>query len=96
MSTNDRRPTSRQLGYLKALGERTGMTFTYPETAAQASSEIDRLSRAERSSRAERRADRDAVRAGLRAGPASTVRRDEIAGFGSTARWGGTIEEEPA
>ena len=36
-------PTSRQLQYLRSLAERTGQTFTYPQTGAQASAEIQRL-----------------------------------------------------
>lgn len=36
-STTANRPTSQQLSYLTALAERTGQTFTYPQTRRQAS-----------------------------------------------------------
>ena len=39
------KPTPRQLSYLRSLAERTGQTFTYPHTFAEASREIDRLKR---------------------------------------------------
>jgi hypothetical protein len=36
-------PTAKQLAYLRALANRTGQTFTYPRTCAQASQQIQRL-----------------------------------------------------
>ena len=36
-------PSPRQLNYLKALAKRTGQTFAYPHTSAEASAEIRRL-----------------------------------------------------
>ena len=39
------KPTRRQLSYLRALANRTGQTFTYPTTSAEASAEIKRLKR---------------------------------------------------
>ena len=39
----ERRPTAKQLGYLRALAERAGQTFAYPRTRQQASAEIRRL-----------------------------------------------------
>lgn len=51
----DRNPPSpRQLNYLKALAERTGQTFTWPQTRSQASREIARLKRTRASTPAER------------------------------------------
>jgi hypothetical protein len=40
-----RRPTSKQLCYLRVLAERTGTTFTPPKTSSDASAEIGRLKR---------------------------------------------------
>ena len=37
------KPTPKQLRYLKRLAERTGGTFAYPQTKAEASREIERL-----------------------------------------------------
>ena len=80
------RPTNRQLAYLKALAARTGQTFTWPRTRAQASREIRRL-RAIRGSgftfgelqveHGDREARHDA--------PA--VHSEEIAGYGASATW---------
>ena len=39
-------PTPKQLAYLRALASRTGQTFTYPRTSAQASRQIQRLKNA--------------------------------------------------
>ena len=82
----NQQPTSRQLAYLKALAARTGQTFTWPQTRAQASGEIRRL-RGIRGSgftfgelQAEH-ADNEAHHDG----PA--VRREEIAGYGAAATW---------
>ena len=36
-------PTPKQISYLKSLAEQTGTSFTYPNTPAQASREIERL-----------------------------------------------------
>jgi hypothetical protein len=81
-------PTRNQLTYLRALAEQTGTTFSMPRTRGQASAEIGRLKALSRSSRHERREDRDAVsRNHTEQQPASSVRDDEIAGYGSTASW---------
>jgi hypothetical protein len=53
MSVTDKRPTARQLSYLKALAERTGQTFAYPRSAAEAGREIKRLKAARPISRTE-------------------------------------------
>ena len=39
------RPSRRQLAYLRALADRAGQTFAYPQTRRQASLEIQRLER---------------------------------------------------
>jgi hypothetical protein len=81
-------PTRKQLTYLRSLAEQTGTTFSPPSTRLQARREIDRLKALTRSSRDERRADRDAISRGLaEQQPASTVRDDEVTGYGSQAHW---------
>ncbi len=81
------KPTSRQLSYLKALADRTGQTFTYPHTAAEASAQINRLKNTRPSSRTERGVERKLIADQIQAGPADSarVRDDEIAGHGSSA-----------
>jgi hypothetical protein len=87
MAAHDK-PTPRQLRYLRQLAEQTGTTFTAPATRRQASQEIERLKRRPRSATQERRDDRRAVSRGLaERQPASSVRADEIVGYGSQARW---------
>lgn len=85
------RPTVRQLRCLRALALRTGTTFASPTTKAQASREIDRIKRLKPLTRPERRieaahqhTDRERVL------EASTVKAQEITGYGSTAKWANT------
>ena len=83
-------PSSRQLSYLKALAKRTGQTFTYPKTSADASREIRRLksSRASSASKlAMERFDLSAENAAREANCDVAIRPDEIAGWGSNAHW---------
>jgi hypothetical protein len=85
---SDSKPTRPQLRYLRQLAERTGSTFTPPQTRRQASAEIERLKQRSRSARLERQADHRAVTRGLaEQQPASSVRDDEIQGYGSDAAW---------
>ncbi len=81
MSPSSEAPTPRQLRYLRALAEKTGTTFVSPSTRAQASSEIDRLSRLPREPRR-----RDIVEDD-RAVYATAVQAEEVVGFGSSATW---------
>jgi hypothetical protein len=83
------RPTQRQLAYLRSLATQTGQTFAYPHTRGQASREIQRLKRAQSSTRAERSIERKDIADAIARGPedAAAVRPDEIAGFASTATW---------
>jgi len=81
------KPTPKQLRYLKRLAERTGGTFAWPPTKAEASREIGRLKGRPSSARS------DVVRE-LRAvsrerGGAAAVRPNEVSGYGSSARWAG-------
>jgi hypothetical protein len=88
MTARESRPTPRQLRYLRRLAGLTGTSFTPPATRRQASREIERLSQRPRSSRNERRDDRNAINRGLADdGPVSSVRAEEISGYGSNCRW---------
>jgi hypothetical protein len=86
---DDDRPTPKQLSYLRSLGNRTGQTFTYPLTRAQASREIQRLKAAPASERAEVRLERKQIADAIATGPpdSARVREDEIVGRGSSATW---------
>lgn len=89
-------PTPRQLRYLRSLAQRTGQTFTYPHTSAQASREIIRLKQARPSSHAELEIERqiaDAVAVGEQ--DAARVRDEEISGYGSSATWAHNRDREP-
>lgn len=83
------RPTPKQLAYLRTLAQRTGQTFAYPQTAAEAGAEINRLLNVNPSTRIEQRLDRQAVSADLAERPhdATRIRADETNGYGSTATW---------
>jgi hypothetical protein len=87
-------PTAKQLAFLRALAQRTGETFAYPRTRAQASNEIRRLQQRKPSSRVERFLDRRDVARDIQTGAGDAVRfgDNEVQGYGSGARWGG--EEE--
>jgi hypothetical protein len=85
------KPTAKQLSYLRDLANSRGQTFRYPETRAQASAEIRRLRAHKADSRLQRAIERHE---GERAVPreqfdAAAVRREEIRGYGSHARWAG-------
>lgn len=87
MAQKDPPPRS-QLTYLRDLAEQTGTTSSTPRSRGEASAEIARLKTLSRSSREERRQERDAVnRDRAERQPARSVRDDEIAGYGSQARW---------
>lgn len=84
----DQPPSPRQLNYLKALAQRTGQTFAWPRTSAQASEEIDRLNAVRSSTptvRAVERLDDRAAREAAEDGFA--VHGFEVLGYGSTATW---------
>lgn len=89
-------PTRKQLAYLRSLANRSGTTFTYPRTSSQASTEIKRLQRLGQSSQADRNREQRAVQRDLAERPddASQVRRNELRGHGSSARWASDASEE--
>ena len=65
----DKRPSAKQLAYLRSLAARTGQTFAYPRTAAHASAEIRRLKSAAPSSRIERAVERKLNADAIASGP---------------------------
>lgn len=81
--------TSKQLGFLRALAERTGQTFAPPRTSREASLEIRRLKATPGDSKVERRIERDeivdAIAAGLQ--DSAGVVASEVTGYGSSATW---------
>lgn len=79
-------PSRQQLAYLRALADRTGTTFTYPHTGAQASDEIDRLRRVAPLTGQQRRADL-ATFDRERLAYATAPQLREITGYGSSATW---------
>lgn len=91
-----KKPTPRQLRYLKSLAEKTGQTFTYPKTLAEASHQIERLLDAPLRLHGELEIEReiaDAVAMGEQ--DAARVRKDEISGHGSSATWAHNRRQEP-
>jgi hypothetical protein len=84
-----RKPTSRQLNYLKDLALSTGGSFAYPQSFDQADREIKRLRRAKRTPTADRRREARELSREMaeRRGDAAAVRADELAGWGSSATW---------
>jgi hypothetical protein len=81
-------PSPRQLSYLKALADRTGQTFRWPESCAAASSEIKRLKRTRPSTELERAIDRFGDTRSIEAAQdAVEVHGFEVVGYGSTATW---------
>jgi hypothetical protein len=89
-------PTRKQLAYLRSLANRTATTFTYPRTSAQASAEIKRLQGLGQSSQADRTREQRAVQRDLAERPTDATRigRDEVSGYGSSARWATDASED--
>jgi hypothetical protein len=97
-------PTPKQISYLKSLAEQTETSFTYPNTPARASREIERLLALKESggrlvgvedetdgqtSLAREVDEQDAVYA-------TAAQPGEVSGYGSTASWYKAPENEPA
>ena len=81
-------PTAKQQRYLRSLAQRTGTSFTPPQTKCEATREIKRLKQLGASARHELREDRQAIDDAFeRRGGDAAVRRHETQGWGSSARW---------
>jgi hypothetical protein len=78
-------PTARQLSYLRALATKTGATFAYPVTRAQASHQIDRLRRLKREPPTPHLQPDGLDSAQLVY--ATAVHDSEVSGYGSSASW---------
>ena len=68
MSERAKKPSVKQLRYLRVLAERCGESFVYPATRAEASAEIERLKGRRRSDPRERRREVAAVRRAMATG----------------------------
>jgi hypothetical protein len=83
-------PSNRQLNYLRLLADRTGQTFTWPHSKAQASQEIQRLRHTRPSTALERgieRLDLQSEQAARQANCDVPVDLSEITGHGSNCTW---------
>ena len=81
-------PSTKQLNYLKALAQRAGQTFQWPQTSAQASREIRRLKGIRPSTELERAIERFGdTQATEAAQDATVIHGFEIVGYGSSATW---------
>lgn len=82
------KPEREQLAELRALANQRGETFAWPQTKEQAAAEIQRLGGRPSSSWADRAVERRAVsRAMADRGGATSVKEDEVVGYGSSAHW---------
>jgi hypothetical protein len=93
-TTNNPKPTNKQLTLLRRLAVQTGTSFAYPATKCDASREINRLMDLARSSDrnlefATMRRERRDISTGLTERPrdATAIRDDEVTGWGSSAHW---------
>ncbi|HET8565890.1 MAG TPA: hypothetical protein VFL77_05400 [Solirubrobacterales bacterium] len=82
-----KKPTAKQLRYLKSLAQKRGESFTYPASAAQASAEIERLKKRKPMTVTDRRAEAHEFGKVAHRNDAAAVRASEITGYGSTAAW---------
>jgi hypothetical protein len=84
-----KKPSAKQLRYLRNLAQSRGESFAYPRTSVEASAEIERLKARKRTTSADRRRELTEVRDDLaeHRGDAAAVRPAEIGGYGSSASW---------
>jgi len=87
--SHTKKPTSKQLRYLRDLALRCGESFSYPGTVAEASAEIERLKGRKRSGAGERRREARQVTRDLAElrGDAASITPAEISGYGGECRW---------
>jgi hypothetical protein len=85
----DKKPSPRQLRYLKDLAMKTGGSFSYPSSLDEADREIKRLLKRRRTPAAERRREKRDVQRDMagRRGDDASVRADELVGYGSSATY---------
>jgi hypothetical protein len=89
-------PTRPQLKLLRELAAETGGTFVWPASAAAARKQIEDLKGRKKTSRVDRRLETRQVRRDMATGrgDAARVRDEELAGYGSTARWADDSAED--
>jgi hypothetical protein len=93
----EKKATPKQLRYLRDLALKTGQSFAYPRTAAEASREIDRLRGSRRTPTADRRRELRAVSremAERRGGAVAVDAEYELEGYSASATWATTVEDE--
>jgi CO/xanthine dehydrogenase Mo-binding subunit len=92
-----KKPSQKLLRTLREMAAERGISFAYPSTMKEARAQFAELKKVPRQDRREQRREDRAVRDAMaRSGGASRVRRHELGGYGSTARWKETIEDEPS
>ncbi len=92
-----RKPTPRQIDYLKNLALSTGQSFTYPQSFDEADAQIKRLKAQKRTPYTDRRRETLQIRRDL-AEPrdAAAVLRSEVSGYGSDAAWSSDCGDDHA
>ena len=81
-------PSAKQVKYLKALAVRSGQTFQWPQTSAQANREIRRLKNTRPSTEAERAIERFGDTHAIEAAQdATAIHEFEVVGYGSNCTW---------
>jgi hypothetical protein len=89
------KPSPALLRVLRQMSEERGVTFSYPATAADGRAEFKRLKAIPKEGRAFRVEDATTVGAGLaRSGDAARVLAAEVDGYGSSARWRDSVEDD--
>jgi len=83
----DKRPTAKQLAYLKSLATQTRQTFAWPQAGATASREIRRLKSLPAAHDFPSAFLLDPERAAREANADVPIQAFEIAGFGSNCTW---------
>jgi hypothetical protein len=95
-SHTPRKPTPRQLHYLRILAEQTGTTFTPPTRFSEAKQLIDQMKNRRRTPRADIRRERLEVSRDMATrGDSAQITPDELTGYGSTATWTPDAGEQP-
>lgn len=85
--------SKKQMALLRSLASERGQSFAYPRTWQEADKEIKRLKGVTSLSRDDRRREDRGVRDAMsNRGDAARVRADELAGYGSTARWKSEVD----
>jgi hypothetical protein len=95
-STSSSKPTPRQLRYIRSLAEKSGTTFTPPQTFNEAKRLIDEMKGREPTRRADIQRERREISHDMatRRGDAAQVSPDELSGYGSSATWTADAGEE--